>query len=168
MKQVTLIAALDSCGGIGFNNKLPWRIPADLKYFKEKTVGETVIMGRKTYESIGKPLPNRHNIVLTRNWVDYYTDKGVSTASSIKEAILMAALDTSVFIIGGGEVYQEALPLANHMLLTHIKGDFNCDTFFPKFNPGEWNCWEQAEEVCGRSGLTYSFQTYMRKPGMVR
>lgn len=164
MKQLTIIAALDERGGIGKDGTLPWQLPVDLQHFKNTTAYGVVIMGRKTCESIGRALPNRRNIVITRQ--KDWTMAGVETAGSLDEATEMVN-DHSAFIIGGGELYKEALPHCNHMVLTQVRGDFQCDTFFPKFNLGEWNVWEKEEQTCETSGTQFAFATYMRKPGKV-
>lgn len=130
---VSIIAAHDDNLGIGKNNQLPWQISADLKRFKKITSGHPVIMGRITYESIGKPLSNRHNIIITRD--KNYSVSNCQVVHSLKEAIKLAKTNDNqeIFIIGGGEIYKQALPLANKLYLTHVYGDFNCDTFFPDY-----------------------------------
>jgi dihydrofolate reductase len=138
---ISIIAAMDKKRGIGFQNSLPWagQIPRDMARFKELTTGHTVIMGRKTFDSIGRALPNRMNIVLTRdnNW----NAEGVWHAHSLTEALKEARANGSgeeVFIIGGAYLYREALPLADRMYLTEIDDVFTCDTFFPEYDPLEW------------------------------
>jgi dihydrofolate reductase len=127
--MISIIAAIDEKRGIGKNNQLPWHLPEDLKRFKEITTGETVIMGRKTFESIGKPLPNRTNIVITNN--PAFQAQGSVIANSLDNALEKAKGD--VFIIGGGEVFNQAILRADKLYLTLVKGDFNCDTFFPDY-----------------------------------
>ncbi len=138
---ISLIAAMDKKRGIGFENALAWagKIPRDMTRFKELTLGRTVIMGRKTYDSIGRALPNRMNIVLTRdnNW----SAKGVWHVHSLTEALKEAGVNgisEEVFIIGGASLYKEALPLAHRMYLTEIDDVFPCDTFFPEYDPLGW------------------------------
>ncbi len=128
--MISIIAALDERRGIGKNGQLPWQLPEDLKRFKEITTGHTVIMGRKTFESIGKPLPNRTNIIITNN-LDFQA-QDITIAYSLDEALEKAKGD--VFIIGGGEIFNQAILRADKLYLTLVKGDFNCDTFFPDYS----------------------------------
>lgn len=144
--KISIIAALDSKNGIGKNGQLPWHISEDLKRFKQITSGHTVIMGRKTFESIGKPLPERTNIIITRdkdfNPHKFYSSENcdVLTANSLEEAIEKALQQTQgkqneeVFVIGGGKVYEQAIAKADKLYLTQVDGDFNCDTFFPDYS----------------------------------
>lgn len=153
MKSLSIVAAVAENGVIGFNGKLPWNLPEDLKHFQELTKNSTVIMGRKTFESIGKPLKNRENVVISRN--NYY-HPGVLTANSLFEATIKANFD-KVFVIGGSQIYSEALPIANTLELTKIKGDYIGDTFFPEIDYSRWNLVDQINlERC-------SFLTYQRK-----
>lgn len=131
--MISIIAAIDEKRGIGKNNQLPWHIPEDLKRFKEITSGHTIIMGRKTFESIGKPLPNRKNIVITSQLQNL--DGAINDlifVSSLEQALEIAKGD--VFIIGGGQVYGQAIEKADKLYLTLVEGDFNCDTFFPDYS----------------------------------
>ncbi len=132
--KISIIAAIDEKRGIGKDNKLPWHISADLQRFKELTTGHTIIMGRKTFESIGRPLPDRKNIILTHDLS--YNSLGCQISTSLKEAIGMAeaAGETEVFIIGGGEVFSQAIIFADQIYLTIVKGDFRADTFFPDYS----------------------------------
>lgn len=140
--KITLIAAMDSMGGIGKNGTLPWYIPEDLKHFKEYTAGNVCVMGRKTWDSLPvKPLPNRENWVLVNNYAPIRFGCGVNLMSHSASSIISAALDEQIgelCIIGGASIYEQFLPHATHMVLTHIDGDYNCDTFFPKFNKDDW------------------------------
>jgi dihydrofolate reductase len=139
MTDISIIAAHDDKKGIGKNNQLPWHLSKDFKHFKKLTLNHPVIMGRKTFDSIGKPLPNRLNIIISRN--KKYSPQhstpewNVLTTDSVAKAIKLAQKKDKqeVFIIGGGEIYAQALPLATKLYLTHVKGDFNCDTFFPDY-----------------------------------
>ncbi|MCL4354459.1 dihydrofolate reductase [Patescibacteria group bacterium] len=137
--KISIIAAIDEKRGIGKNGQLPWHLPEDLKRFKEITSGHTVIMGRKTFESIGRVLPNRTNIIITRdkdfNPHKFYSSEKceVLMASSLDEALERAQGD-EVFIIGGGQVYAQAILKADKLYLTQVEGDFNCDTFFPDYS----------------------------------
>lgn len=139
-QKVTIIAAMDNKRGIGIENRLPWRIPEDLEHFKYTTFGEVVIMGRKTLESMGRPLPNRIDIVLTRG-PDLPPHPDMSCAPSLEEAIKgvrRSYPNKQIFVIGGAEVYKQALTLADRMVLTHVDGVVECDTFFPEFNSDHW------------------------------
>ncbi len=132
--MIILIAALDPNFGIGINGKLPWSIKEDLALFKEKTLNHTIVMGRKTFESIGKPLPKRNNLVVTRNM----TFKHISGIETIRDFnnFLNKNTDTDelIYIIGGAEIYNMALPFAKRLALSFVKKVYNCDTFFPKFD----------------------------------
>jgi len=136
--RVTLIAALGPDGLIGKDGELPWRLPADLRRFKAITTGHAVIMGRKTYESIGRPLPNRRNVVLSRD--PAFAPDGVDVARSLDEALTLTddGSDAAVFVIGGAAVYAEALPRADRLELTHVDGLFEGDVYFPSHEPASW------------------------------
>ncbi|RYZ24174.1 MAG: dihydrofolate reductase [Chitinophagaceae bacterium] len=134
---LSLLVAADAGNVIGKNNSLPWRLPGDLKYFKNLTWGAPILMGRKTFESIGKPLPGRHSIVITRN-ADW-RHEGAEVVHSL-EAALEAAAARSVkelFVVGGAEIFREALPLAGRVYLTRIERHYDGDTYFPELGP-EW------------------------------
>lgn len=161
---VTLIAAIDENNGIGKNNQLPWQLPADMKRFKALTTGHHVIMGRKSYESMGKALKDRTNIVITRN--SDYTLPDAEVVSSLSAAIQLAKDngETEVWILGGGEIFREAIKIADKMQLTHIHHSFDCDTFFPKFNENEWRIVQKEDhQPDEKNKYEYSFVTYMRK-----
>lgn len=140
---ITLIAAVDERGGIGKNGKIPWRLPADMRHFKELTLGKPVIMGWKTFESIGKALPERKNIVLTED-ASFRGEEAIPV-HSVEEALAAAAPAEEVMIIGGGATYQQFLPLAKRMYLTRIHSVFDADTFFPEFNADEWRETERVD-----------------------
>lgn len=137
--KVSLIVAADEHGVIGHNGALPdWEAPGDLKRFKELTMGKSVIMGRKTYESIGKPLPNRWNIVLSRSLLE---GTGIHIARSWKEALDLAALfsqEAEVMVIGGADIYSQALPIASRVYLTRVYGRHHGDAFFPRLDTKSW------------------------------
>lgn len=137
--QISIIAAFTENRVLGKNNQLIWHLPEDLKNFKRLTSGHPIIMGRKTFESLGRPLPNRTNIVITHN--PDYQATGCVIVSSLEEAIQKATgIDREeIFIIGGGEIYTQALPLADTMYLTHVHTMLEGDTFFPIFSSQEWN-----------------------------
>ena len=136
--MITLIVAMDPHNGIGVEGKLPWHIKEDLKLFKEKTLYHKIVMGRKTFESIGKPLPNRENFVVTRNQFFSGTDQ-VNVIHNFDEFLQeYEHTDEEVFIIGGAEIYQLALPYAKRLAISHIREKYNCDTFFPMFNSNKY------------------------------
>ncbi len=134
--MISIIVATCENQGIGKGNQLLWHLPNDLKFFKRITSGHTVIMGRKTFESIGRPLPNRRNIIITRQ-KDFEAD-GVIKAASISEALRLTADESEVFIIGGAEIYRQTLPLANRIYLTKVSAQLDADAFFPVLSPDEW------------------------------
>ena len=134
--RVSLIVAMGKNRVIGKNNRLPWRLPADLRRFKSTTMGHALIMGRKTYESIGRALPGRKNIVLTKQ--KGFQPEGCFVASSIEEAISMAGTDEEVFVIGGAQVFARALPIARRIYLTLIEDEFDGDVFFPEIDDRLW------------------------------
>lgn len=147
---------------IGFDNKLLWHLPTDLKHFKDLTSGHPIIMGRKTYESIGKPLPNRTNIVISRkkNWFE----EGILIVGSIKEAVKFAKkIDENVFIIGGGNIYEQTIDMADKLEVTLVKADLEADTFFPKI---DMKVWKKTEETCHekdeKNQYDFCFQTFER------
>ena len=145
--MISLIAAVGKKRELGFGNKLPWNLPDDLKRFREFTRGHAVIMGRKTYESIGHALPDRKNIVITRN--TGYAAPGVTVIGSIEDAIKEAKKDASdpgaeIFVIGGGEIYKLALPYADKMYLTYVDADVPADAYFPEFDEHEWRAVESV------------------------
>jgi dihydrofolate reductase len=132
--MISIIVAMDETRGIGKNNQLMWRIPGELPRFKSITMGHPLIMGRKTYASIGKPLPGRTNIVITRDTTQKI--EGCVVVGSLEEAISAAEKSEGadeVFIIGGGQIFKEALPFTDRLYLTLVKGDFGADVFFPEY-----------------------------------
>lgn len=142
--MISIIAAIAKHNVLGMNNRLPWHLPADLAYFKQLTVGKPVVMGRKTFESIGKPLPNRQNFVITRQ--KNYTSTGVFIYSSL-ESVLAALKDApEIMIIGGADIYRQAIPLANRMYLTFVDCECEGDTFFPVWDEQAWRL--LSEETC--------------------
>ena len=160
--RVSIIAAMDRNRLIGNNNQLPWHLPADLAHFKKVTMGKPIIMGRKTYESIGRPLPGRTNIVLTRS-ADFHAE-GVVIAESLEQALEHAAGNDEVMIIGGSSVYELALPEADRLYLTHIREAYQGDAWFPDFNPGQWRAVASEEHGADdKNPCNYSFVTYDRK-----
>ena len=150
--MISIIAAVSNNGVIGVDNKLPWDLPEDLKRFKELTTGNVVIMGRKTYESIGKPLPNRINIVITRNKDFFVPD--VLTANSLNSALLKAGGNKDIFIIGGGEIYKQSMGFADKLYITEVDMEVEGDTKFPTISD-QWSVTEE-NKFNGGWYVTYS------------
>jgi dihydrofolate reductase len=159
MTHLTLIVAMDAQRGIGIDNRLPWRLPEDLAHFKRLTSGHPIIMGRKTFDSIGRPLPNRRNIVITRN--REWRHDGVEASASLQEAIALAG-DAPAFIIGGAQVFAESMDLAARMEVTEIAHTFECDTFFPPLPAGQWTETARTTHHSEGAGVDYAFVTYER------
>lgn len=136
--KISLIAAVAQNGVIGWNNDLPWHLPDDFAFFKRKTSHHPIIMGRKSLEALGKPLPNRTNIVLTRN--TEFSAAGVTVVHTLDAAIAEAKAinQTEIYVIGGAEIYKMALPIATTLYLTEIHHDFEGDAYFPPFDKSEW------------------------------
>lgn len=158
--SIEIIAAIGKNNELGAGNALMWHLPGDMKFFRETTRSSTVIMGRLTFESIGRPLPKRRNIVITRN-ADYRPE-GAEIYPSLEEALRAAEGDERVFIIGGAMVYREALQYADTLILTEIDAEYpKADVFFPVFNKSEWAA-EVIAENCD-DGVSYRHIKYMRK-----
>ena len=157
---LSLIVATERHNGIGINNALPWRLPEDLAFFKRTTTGHPILMGRKTFESIGRPLPNRRNIVITRN--PDWQHEGAETAASLQQAADMAG-DGEVFVIGGAQIYVEALPLASRLIVTEIAAEFACDAFFPAIDPVIWEEFSREPHHSVEQGFAYAFVIYRRR-----
>jgi dihydrofolate reductase len=157
--SLTAVVALDKNNGIGVANELPWHLPEDLAHFKRVTSGHAIVMGRNTFESIGRPLPNRRNIVITRN--PEWKRDGVETASSVSQAISMLG-EAGGFIIGGGQVFEEAMPLVQTLVVTEIDKVFPCDTFFPRIDPAQWKETAREQHHSDKSGLDFAIVTYQR------
>ncbi|TLS50196.1 dihydrofolate reductase [Paenibacillus antri] len=160
--EIALVAAMDEHRIIGRDNKLLWRLPEDMKFFRKITKGNPLVMGRKTYESIGRPLPGRRNIVLTRD--PNFSAEGVETADSVQAALAMTADASRLCVIGGGAVYEAFLPIANAMYVTRIEHVWDGDTAFPAWNDEEWNVvWEQPGPMNTANPYAYRFLEYRRK-----
>ena len=144
---------------IGVNNTLPWHLSEDLKHFKSLTTGHTIIMGRKTYESIGRPLPNRRNIVISRNMEASY--EGAVVVHSIENAFSISRNDNEVFVIGGSNIYEQALSLVDHLYITEIKKSFSGDAYFPEINKQIW-VESSREDHITNDGLEFSFVKYQK------
>ena len=159
MANLTIIVAYDANYGIGINNALAWHVPEDLVRFKQITTGHAIIMGRKTYDSIGKPLPNRRSIVLTRQ--TDWQPQGVEVVHDLAEAIRLVG-DDEAFVIGGAEIYAQALPLCQKLLVTQIHHDVQCDAFFPALDKNSWREVERLTQHSEQNGFDYSFVTYQK------
>ena len=158
---ITLIAARARNGVIGHNNQMPWKIPGEQAYFKRMTMGSPIVMGRKTWESIGRALPGRRNIVVTHD--STYSATGADVVGSLDDALLLAGDVEQIFIIGGGQLYAAAMPRASRVLLTEIDADFDGDTFMPALDRRQWHetSREDHPPTSDRS-FGYSFVVYER------
>jgi dihydrofolate reductase len=159
---LSIIVAVSENNVVGINNRLPWYLPADLKRLKSVTMGHHLIMGRRTFESLGRPLPGRTSVVITRN--KNYKAEGAVVVSSLKEALEVVKNDAEPFIFGGGEVFREALPMVNRIHMTRIHQDFDGDTFFPELNESEWKeTLREDYEPDEKNKYSYSFIILERK-----
>ncbi len=162
--RISAIIAMSTNRVIGKNNQLPWHLPADLKHFKKITLGKPILMGRKTYESIGRPLPGRCNIVISRDL--QFQAPGCIVAHSIESALTTASEQKSeeIFIIGGALLFQETLPLTQRLYLTVIHQDIPGDTYFPELNLAEWQEVERLDHAPDKeNNYSYSFKVLDRK-----
>ena len=162
--RLSILAAMASNRVIGQNNALPWHLSPDLKRFKSLTMGQIIIMGRKTYESIGKPLPGRINIVISRQ--PDFSVPGATVTRSIEEALIVCSdyQDKEIFIIGGAELYEQTVAVCQRLYLTEVKQNFEGDAFFPEFDRNDWD--ETLREIHtleDGSGLEYHFVVLERK-----
>jgi len=158
---IALLVAMADDGVIGRDNTLPWHLPRDLQWFKRLTTGHTIIMGRTTYQSIGRPLPNRRNIVLSRN--PAFKADGVEVVATLEDALELVQNDTEVFVVGGAAVYGLALPLAQRMYLTRVHARVDGDVRFPEWCPDEWHLvWEEAHEADDKHAYPFTFQQFDR------
>lgn len=165
MIKTSLIVARAQNNVIGVDNSLPWHLPEDLKYFKQTTLGKPIIMGRKTYESIGRPLPGRTNIVITRQ--NLSLPEGVVVVSSVEQAIAVAKdiaqadVVDEVMIIGGSDIYRQSLPLADRVYLTKVHAEVEGDSYFHDFDESQWRLvQEQRYDACEKNPYPYSFCVY--------
>jgi len=160
---VSIIVARAENGVIGRDGTLPWRLSADLRRFKRLTMGHAIVMGRKTWESIGHPLPGRRMVVVSRQ-ADYKAD-GVQVVASLDEALQVArgAGDKEVFVIGGAEIYRQALPIAQRIYLTRVGGQVEGDTYFPELDTGDWSQIESEQhEADAKNDHAYCFEVHER------
>jgi dihydrofolate reductase len=154
--MISFVVAMDENRAIGKDNDLPWYLPNDLKYFKKVTMGKPIVMGRKTYESIGKPLPGRENIVLTRD--GNYKAEGITVVHSVDEVLQK---EEEICVIGGSEVFKLFLPVADRLYITEIHETFEADTYFPELNENEWK--EVSREpgiIDEKNKYTHDFVVY--------
>jgi dihydrofolate reductase len=159
--MITIIAAAGENNELGKDNDLVWHLPDDFKRFKQLTTGHHIIMGRKTFESFPKPLPNRIHVVITRN--KNFQKEGIITVSSLEEAVAISKNDPQPFIIGGGEIYKQSLPFAEKMELTRVHGTFEADTFFPEFSKDEWTLFNQEfHEKDDKHRYSFTYETWVK------
>ncbi len=159
---VSIIAAMDKNRLIGRDNDLPWRLPSDLAHFKKVTMSKPILMGRKTYDSIGRPLPGRKNIILSRD--KNLEIEGVTVVNSLEEAMSAAWDADELMVIGGSAVYERVLPITQRMYLSLIDGEFEGDTWFPEFDEKDWEIVESEEQPAGEKGVPgCRFVTFQRK-----
>lgn len=160
-KEITLIAATSENNALGKDNQLIWHLSEDLKRFKRLTQGHAVVMGRKTFESLPKALPNRKNIILTRN--KEFQAEGAWVAHTIEEALNLTDGDEQPFVIGGGEIYSLLLPFADKIELTRVHDTFEADTFFPEINLQNWDLIEEEKHFSSvDQPYAYSYLTYKK------
>ncbi|MFQ5469629.1 MAG: type 3 dihydrofolate reductase [Gammaproteobacteria bacterium] len=163
---LSLIVAMANNRVIGKNNQLPWRLPADLQNFKKVTMGKPVIMGRKTFESIGRPLPGRKNIIITSN--PAYVSTGCEIVNSLDQALDLARQEPEAMIIGGAEIYRLALPMVQRMYVTLIHEDIEGDTRFADYNRDEWLVSDRSDHTPDEDNPhQYSFLVLERKRGTI-
>ena len=161
MTLVSVIVATDDCGGIGRNGKMPWHLPEDLQRFKRITMGKPIVMGRKTWDAIGRPLPGRQNIVISRQAA--FDALGATVVGSLSDALRVAGEVPEVCIIGGAEIYRLALPMAQEIHLTRVHAIVDADTFFPVLDAVEWEeIGREDRPADERHAFPYSFIKLVR------
>lgn len=159
---VSIVVAIAENNAIGKDNQLLWHLPADLKHFKQVTTGNTIIMGRKTFDSIGKPLPNRRNIVMTRT--TGLQIQGVEVTANIEDALARCAAEEEVFIIGGAEIYKSTMDITNRIYLTRVHQSYEADAFFPEIDFNLWNETDIEKHLPDeKNHVAYTFSTLSRK-----
>lgn len=165
LNKITLIAALSDNNCIGENNRIPWHVPEDFEFFKSYTMGKPVVMGRKTWESLPrKPLPGRANYVISRQ--DVQTFSGAILCHSVEEALRQLAGCPEIIIMGGAQIYTQAMPLATDLRLTRIHVDVAGDTFFPAIDTDIWQQTESSSHVSSKNNIAYDLQHYVRRSGV--
>jgi dihydrofolate reductase len=157
MSDISIIVATDLHQGIGIRNQLPWHLPEDLIHFKNTTNGHTIIMGRKTFDSIGRVLPNRRHIVITRN--KNWSHEGVEVVTSLEDAVMLSG-NKPAFIIGGMQIYQQSVEFAHKLIVTEIGKEFECDAFFPSIDKNVWKETGRANFISVKSQLPFAIVTY--------
>ncbi|KOY83522.1 dihydrofolate reductase [Lysinibacillus macroides] len=158
--MISLIVAHDDHYVIGYNNGMPWHLPGDLQYFKHKTMGKPMIMGRKTFESIGRPLPGRRNIVITRD--PNYSAEGIETVTGLEDALALAGDVPEIMIIGGEQIFRLSMAMADRLYITKINHSFQGDTYFPKYEQDFVQVSSEAPETAP-DGYTFQYQIFERK-----
>ncbi|WP_343535292.1 dihydrofolate reductase [Pedobacter sp.] len=162
MNQISIVVAISENNAIGKDNQLLWHLPADLKHFKNITTGHTIIMGRKTYDSIGKPLPNRRNIIITRQ--NGLSIEGVEVVNSLDEALALCKTEAEVFVIGGAEIYKQAIAVSHRIYLTRVHQEFEADAFFPELDNEIWKEIEKVDHLPDeKNKFAYTFSTLERR-----
>ncbi|QBG36966.1 type 3 dihydrofolate reductase [Litorilituus sediminis] len=162
MTILSMIVATADDNVIGKDNDMPWHLPADLAYFKKVTLGKPVIMGRKTYESIGRPLPGRRNIVISRD--ENYQKEGIDTVTSVEQALALVQDVEEIMVIGGGAIYKHCLPAATRLYITHIKASIEGDTRFPDYDDGSWQkVSSEVRDSDEKNAYQLDFCVYERK-----
>lgn len=163
---ISIIVAISENRAIGINNQIPWYLPADLKYFKKTTLGHHILMGRKSYLSIGKPLPKRTNLVLTRN--PFFTATGITVIHNLEEGIEIARSsgEEELFIIGGGDIYRQSIDLVDRLYITEVDIQTEGDTFFPEIDLNKWDLISEDYHLADdRNKWNYCFKIYHRSAG---
>jgi dihydrofolate reductase len=158
--RLTLVVARARNGVIGRDNALPWHLPEDLQHFKATTMGHPLLMGRRTFESIGRPLPGRRTVVLTRDPLWHHD--GCERAASLEAAIALCAGSPEAFVVGGAQVYAEAMARADRLIVTDIELDVDGDAWFPAIDPAAWACTSRSAAI-SRTGLHYEIGTWERR-----
>jgi dihydrofolate reductase len=159
--MITIIAAAAENNALGKDNLLVWHLPDDFKRFKQITSGHYIIMGRKTFESFPKPLPNRTHVIVSRQ--KNYHPQGCIVVNSIEEALMECPKGEDIFIIGGGEIYKQSISLADKIELTRVHGIVDADTYFPEINPEEWQLLsEEFHEKDDKHNFDFTFQTFIK------
>lgn len=162
--MISFVVAMDDHRLIGANCRLPWHLSADLKYFRRLTMGKPILMGRGTHESIGRPLPGRHNIVVTHNL--HYKAPGCTVVHSVEAGLQAAGKAEEVMVIGGASLYQQLFPQAQRIYLTLVRGTFRGDTWFPDFDPADWaEVWREDHDPDSQNPYPYSFIRLERATG---
>lgn len=159
MTKISIIAAMDEANGLGWHNQLPWHLPADLAHFKNCTLGKPIIMGRKTFDSIGRPLPKRRNIIISKTMLE---TEGLFVCSSLEEAILLCKEHEEVMIIGGASIYEQSIELAHQLYLTRIHHRFQSDVHFPSLRSEEWTLISseyRTQDSTNRYDMTFQYFT---------